>query len=86
MAVLAAVAWEVSCLRSERTGRHQRPALTVMVVALAVLIILSGLIHAGGVAPLGSLGGPAVGHRHATRLLKVSAWCAPAGDRNQLIA
>ncbi|AGZ50901.1 hypothetical protein PJK45_11725 [Mycobacterium kansasii] len=51
LAVLAAVAWEVSCLRSERTGRHQRPALTVMVVALAVLIILSGLgSHAGGVA------------------------------------
>ncbi|KZS63345.1 hypothetical protein A4G28_11045 [Mycobacterium ostraviense] len=47
----AAVAWELSCLRSERTGRHQRPALTVMVVALTVLIILSGLgSHAGGVA------------------------------------
>ncbi|KZS82149.1 hypothetical protein A4G29_10895 [Mycobacterium kansasii] len=49
LAALAAVAWEVLCLRSERTGGHQRPALAVMVIALVVLIILSGLgSHAGG--------------------------------------
>ncbi|VBA32504.1 hypothetical protein LAUMK35_05261 [Mycobacterium pseudokansasii] len=51
LAALAAVAWEMLCLRSEHTGGHQRPALAVMVVALAVLIILSGLgSHAGGLA------------------------------------
>ncbi|ARG57299.1 MULTISPECIES: hypothetical protein [Mycobacterium] len=51
LAALAAVAWEVSCLRSERTGKHQRRALAVMVVGLAVLTTLSGLgSHAGGVA------------------------------------
>ncbi len=65
LAALAAVAWEMLCLRSERTGRHQRGPLAVMVIALAALILLSGLgSHAGGLAarwahwvalPLGSV-------------------------------
>ncbi|WP_156687964.1 hypothetical protein [Mycobacterium sp. Marseille-P9652] len=51
IAALASVAWEVLCVRSERTGRHQRSPLAVMMVALVALIMLSGLgSHAGGAA------------------------------------
>ncbi len=50
IAAMAALAWEVLCLRSEHTGRHQRTPLATMVIALSALIILSGLgSRAGGI-------------------------------------
>lgn len=51
LAAVAAAVWEVLCLRAERTGRDQTAPLAVMVVAVVLLVALSGWgSHAGGLS------------------------------------
>lgn len=43
IAAVASIAWAVLCARAERTGQHQGAPLAVFGLALAALILLSGL-------------------------------------------
>lgn len=42
IATAAGVAWQLLCVRAERTGRHQVVALAVFVAAAVLLVVLSG--------------------------------------------
>jgi hypothetical protein len=43
IAAAASIPWVILCARAERTGEHQGAPLAVFGIALAALILLSGL-------------------------------------------
>ena len=74
IAAVASIGWVVLCARAERSGQHQGAPLTVFGLALAVLILLSGLASdVGGLVGRWSswVDVPGVGDVSPNRLLMV---------------